>query len=123
MNLSINGLKTLCQQNVVELVFNKRTNNQHRRMLCTLDFFLLNSDLGKQIFKFNPPRYSPPFDASSKGLVTVFDIIMLNWRNIPVANAAIVTAIPTDPAEDFWKYFDKFISKMSTSQKAAFMQK
>lgn len=123
MKLSLLGLQNLCKQHVVELIFNKRTSGQHRRMLATLDFNLLNSDLGKEIFKFNPPRYSPPFDASSKGLITLFDLIMLDWRNVPASQVEVVSAISTNPPVDFWTYFDKFISKMTALQKASFMTK
>ena len=123
MSVSIGGLKSLCEKNVVELLFKKRTNGLHRRMLATLDYSLLNSPEGMQIFNFKPPRYFPPFDASSKGLVTLFDIFMLNWRNVPASSVEIIMAIPTQPPDAFWDYFDKFISKMSATQKASFMQK
>ncbi len=126
MALSLIGLQKLCNQNVVELRFTRRNKARlprKRRMLCTLDSKLLNSDLGKQILNFRPPRYAPPYNAASKGLLTVWDIIMQDYRNIPADSVDVVTAIPTKNQKDFWEYFNKVIAKMSAAQKAAFMDR
>jgi hypothetical protein len=126
MAYSIKGLKLVCLQNVVELRFSRRNKLRYgptRRMLCTLDGKLLNSTEGKKILNFRPPRYAPPYDAEAKGLLTVWDIIMQDWRNIPVAAVDVVMAVPTKNQKDFWDYFNKVIGKMSASQKSAFMDK
>jgi hypothetical protein len=126
MALSVGGLKNLCLSNVVELKFvrrNKLRIPSTRRMLCTLDPTLLNSTLGKEVLNFKPPRFSPPYNAESKGLLTVWDVIMQDWRNIPVNASEVVTAISTKPVQTFWNYFDKVLSKMTASQKRAFMDK
>jgi hypothetical protein len=126
MAYSIKGLKLVCLQNVVELRFSRRNKLRYgptRRMLCTLDGKLLNSTEGKKILNFRPPRYAPPYDAEAKGLLTVWDIIMQDWRNIPVAAVDVVMAVPTKNQKDFWEYFNKVIGKMSASQKSAFMDK
>jgi hypothetical protein len=126
MAYSIKGLKLVCLQNVVELRFSRRNKLRYgptRRMLCTLDGKLLNSTEGKKILNFRPPRYAPPYDAEAKGLLTVWDIIMQDWRNIPVAAVDVVMAVPTKNQKDFWEYFNKVIGKMSASQKSGFMDK
>lgn len=126
MAISVRGLFQLCQQNVVELTFTRRNEMRYpptRRMLCTLDKNLLNSDLGKKILNFKPPRFAPPYNAASKKLVTVWDIMMQDWRNVPVEACQIAVAIPTKNQKDFWDFFDKKIKKMSAAQKAAFMDK
>jgi hypothetical protein len=126
MAVSYSSLKKICKQNVVELKFIRRNKLRlplTRRMLCTLDEKLLNSDLGKQILNFKPPRYSPPYSAESKGLLTVWDILMQDWRSIPVDACEVVMAIPTKIQKDFWDYFDKTIRKMSGNKKATFMNK
>ena len=128
MKLSLNGLKQLCENNLVELKFRKRTQaagkiNNHRRMLCTLDPTILDSQLGIEILNFKKPTMSPPYSASSKNLLTVWDIFMQNWRNIPIESVDVISTVPTKPAENFWKYFDKVIRKMSPRQKINFINK
>ncbi len=126
MALSVTGLKQLCLQNVVELKFVRRNKLRYpptRRMLCTLDGKLLNSDQGKKILNFRPARYSPIYNAKAKGLLTVWDIIMQDYRNIPAAAVEVIVAIPTKNQKDFWEYFNKVIGKMSVGQKASFMDK
>ena len=126
MSLSVGGLKKLCSSNVVELKFVRRNKLRippTRRMLCTLDSTLLNSTLGKEILNFKPPRYSPPYNAASKSLVVVWDVIMQDWRAIPADSCEVVTAISTKPVSTFWKYFNTVLSKMTTTQKKGFMDK
>lgn len=126
MSTSIGGLKTLLLTNVVELKFTRRTRSPRaatRRMLATLNYQLLNSELGKTIFRFNQPTNSPPYNAGSYNLVTAYDLFMLDWRNIPVDSCEIVNLIPAEPEVEFWEYFNKVLSKMTASQKAAFMDK
>lgn len=127
MKLSIGGLKTLCQMNVVELKFQRRTKTSNRppfrRMLATLDRNILDSKLGRDILNFKQPTQSPAYDATSKGLLTVWDLFFQNWRMIPVANCEVVSVVSTRPPEKFWEYFNKTIANMTAAQKAAFMDK
>lgn len=92
-------------------------------MLATLDSQLLNSTLGKEVLNFKPPVKYPPYDAESKGLLTVWDLLFQDWRNIPVDSTEVVSSVPTKPQEKFWEYFDKVIGKMTAAQKAVFMDK
>lgn len=126
--LSLTGLRRLCKQNVVELRFTRRNKARlprKRRMLCTLDVALLNSPQGKKFLNFRPARYAPIYNAESKGLLPVWDIIMQDYRNIPVESVDVVMAISTKETgqKKFWEYFDKVIAKMSAAQKAAFMDR
>ena len=128
MKFSLGGLEKLCKENVVELKFVRRNKLRYpptRRMLCTLDAKLLNSSDGKKILNFRPPRYAPIYNARSKGLLPVWDIIMQDYRNIPVESVEVVVAISTKDTgqKKFWEYFNKVIGKMSVGQKAAFMDK
>jgi hypothetical protein len=127
MKLSLGGLKQLCNSNLVELKFNRRLRlvgiPRSRRMLATLDAELLNSVMGKEILNFKPPTKIPQYDAESKGLLTVWDLLFQDWRNIPVESTVVVSTIPTKPQEKFWEYFDKVLGKMTAAQKATFMQK
>lgn len=125
MKLSTGGLKLLCQTNVVELKFVRRTNvlPRTRRMLATLDRKILDSELGRQILNFKPPIKTSPYNAESRGLLTVWDLFFQDWRNIPVDTCEVVATVPSQPAEKFWEYFDKVLSKMTTQQKAVFMSK
>lgn len=127
MSTSANSLQVLLQNNVVELKFIRREispgRSRSRRMLATLNFELLNSDIGRQIFRFSNPIKKPSYNASSYNLLTVYDLFMLDWRNIPANNCQIINIIPTTPQVEFWDYFNNILSKMTSSQKAAFMDK
>jgi hypothetical protein len=127
MNLSLGGLNQLCNSNLVELKFTRRLKFQNmpptRRMLATLDYELLNSVMGKEILNFKPPLKTASYNTASKNLLTVWDLLFQDWRNIPIESTVVVTAIPTKPQEKFWEYFDKVIKKMTPQQKASFMSK
>lgn len=125
MNLSNTALKQLLQNNVVELIFSRRNIRKNRptqrRMLATLNFNILNSNVGQKVFNFKIPTSYTSYDVNSYKLLTVFDIFMQDWRNIPTDSVNIVQILPSDPVEKFWEYFDNVLSKMSASQKAVFM--
>lgn len=125
MKLSIGGLKQLCQTNVVELKFVRRTKvtPPTRRMLATLDPMILDSELGRKILNFKPPTKNAAYDAASRGLLTVWDLIFQDWRNIPVEGCEVVSTVPSRPPEKFWEYFNKVLGKMTAQQKAAFISK
>lgn len=123
--MTVAGLIQICDNHLVELKFNRRTKNvvpPIRRMLCTRDRALLNSALSKEIFNFIPPTQPHPYNAASKGLVTVFDIIMQDWRNIPADQCEVIMAVPTKPEQRFWEFFDKKLRSMTTKQKEQFME-
>jgi hypothetical protein len=126
MSISVGGLANLCSNNLVELRFTRRDKRRRpttRRMLCTIDFKLLNSPLGKQLLNFTKPFNRPPYNAAEKGLVTVWDLIMQNWRNVPTETCIVVSVISTTPQKKFWEYYDRVIVKMTPQQKSAFMDK
>lgn len=127
MKLSLDSLFNELQTNVLELKFVRRTKNSgkppERRMLATLDSLLLNSDEGKRILNFKPPTQNPAYNTVSRGLLTVWDILFQDWRNIPVTSVNVVAKVPTRPANEFWKYFNETILKMSPARKADFMSK
>jgi len=126
MKVSLGDLRKICLKNVAELKFTRRNKLRYpptRRMLCTLDSILLNSDFGKEVLNFKTPKFSAPYNAKAKGLLTVWDIIMQDWRNVPVEACELVVAVPTQPQNEFIKYFDQKIGKMSSLQKKSFMDK
>jgi hypothetical protein len=122
--MTVGGLQLLCEKNIVEILFtrrNKSVSPSTRRILCTRDTVFLNSSLTKQIFNFTPPTQPHPYNAASKGLVTVYDLIMQDWRNIPASSCEPVMAIPTQPEQRFWEFFDKKLKNMTTDQKRNFL--
>jgi hypothetical protein len=126
---SVDGFFTLCQSHVVELVFHPRGDlNKYksvtRRMLCTLNKTLLNSEFGKKTLNFKPPMQSPPYNAKAKGLVTVWDIFRQDWRNVPVKAAYIMPSpytMKAEPVENFIDYFDKVIKPMTLAQRIQYI--
>jgi hypothetical protein len=127
VKLSLGGLKSLLESNVVEIKFARRmkliNKPDTRRMLATLDRDILNSKLGRDILNFKQPTQSAAYNAASKGLLAVWDIFLQDWRMIPVSNCEVVSVVPSRPPEKFWEYFNKTIGNMDATQKAAFMDK
>ena len=132
---SVNALRSLCLQSVVELVFVRRRNAKDpssgitRRMICTLNQPLLNSAFGKRLLKFKPPTKTPHYDAASKKLLTVWDIIMQDWRSIPANSCTVVRdklnlpIIVTSPEglKKFETYWHHKIAPMQVAKKKEFM--
>ena len=110
---------------VVELKFSRRRPKQNipltRRMLCTLDFNLLNSEKGSKILNFKTPNSSTTYNTQNKGLIVVWDILKQDWRTVNTESCQIISTIPTTPPDAFWEYFETTILTMSPSQKAAFI--
>jgi len=111
------------KSNVLEIQFVRRnkakwTNVTTRRMLCTLSDYLLYSPFGAATLNFKKPKHDPPYSAPSKGLITVWDIMMQEWRNVPVDAVKLMNSIPE---RDFINYFDKKIKNMSHAEKQTFM--
>lgn len=127
MKLSLGGLKSLLESNVVEIKFTRRmkliNKPDTRRMLATLDRGILDSKLGRDILNFKQPTQSAAYNAASKGLLAVWDIFLQDWRMVPVSNCEVVSVVPSRPPEKFWEYFNKTIGNMDATQKAAFMDK
>lgn len=140
--LSRDGLKRLALTHAVEIVFVRRDKQRlprRRRMWMTLDPLLLNSAAGKKILNFRPPKFSPAYNAAAKNLLVVWDIIMQDWRAVPVDAVQVVPGGKTIPTRavktpnnlmankkaqaDFWEYFNTVIVKMTPAEKSAFMDK
>ena len=82
--------------------------------------------IGKNILNFVRPTKGPPYNAESKGLVVVWDIIMQNWRAIPADSCEVAVVFNLTTKADqakFFNFFDKVIMKMTASQKKNFMDK
>jgi hypothetical protein len=111
--------------NVLEVKFNRRRPKKNvsptRRMLCTLDYGILNSEKGLSILNFKAPANASSYNTKERGLVTAWDILMQDWRTINTESCNIITKIPTSPEDDFWDYFNNNILTMSAAQKAAFI--
>ena len=124
MGLTVEGLRQVLVSNVVELKFSRKNlifgRPPTRRMLASLNLDILNSDLGRSVLNFKPPTHTPAYNASSYNLLVVFDLFMQDWRAIPANNTEIINILPSKP-EEFWEYFNNFLSKMTSIQKATFM--
>lgn len=127
IRVTLQGLKSLCETHLVELKFIRRIRTADkfptRRMLCTRDMRILESELGRITFNYTTPTGSLPYDAASKNLLTVFDIIYQDWRSIPVESVAVLVAVPTNPQKQFWQYFDTRLRNMTKTQKKDFINK
>jgi hypothetical protein len=48
---------------------------------------------------------------------------MQDYRLIPAEAVDVVAVIPTTPPEEWWKYFSEVLSKMTATDKLAFMDR
>jgi len=125
------SLTKLLSENVVELVFIRRSGNglrkKTRRMLCTNNALLLNSIPGKIALGFKPPKgVGLPYDPKAKNLVVTYDLMWQSYRQISLENVNVVSAIPlktNEEIDNFWEFFSRKLVDMSGSEKEAFMRK
>jgi len=130
MGVTYNGIKALLENNVVELSFSRRNPKQgwprNRRMLCTNSFKLLGSMGGRLALNFKIPTDFPPYDPKENDLFITWDILMQDFRALPLEAVFVITAIsvktPKD-IENFWEYFDQALKPMSSDDKIKFMKK
>lgn len=92
-----------------------------RRMLCTLDRNILESELGMNILNYKPALRPPKYDPASRGLLCAWDIFVQDWRMINVEGCSVISTVDTTKPETFWKYFQEIILPMSASAKAEFI--
>jgi hypothetical protein len=125
------GLLQLLATNVVELTFVRRHSKAgfppSRRMFCTNSKSLLNSIAGKITLKFEPPKgVGLPYIPAMKGLVVTWDILMQDYRQIPLESVRVIGVYPVGnekEIDEFWEFFMKIIHPMSSGQKTTFMKK
>lgn len=121
--MSVTELGNLLSNNVVDLRFVRRRQRVDlppiRRMLCTKSYELLTSNNGLITLGYRKPVAAPDYDPTLEGLVTVWDIFMQDYRNIPAETVTINKVIPAN--DEFWKYFNEQIFTMSAQQKMQFM--
>ena len=134
------GLKRFLTLYAAEIRFERRTKGRlprMRRMWATLDPLLLNSVGGKKILHFRKPRFSPAYNAASKNLLVVWDLIMCGWRAVPVDAVDVIKGGRTIPTrfiknlnnkvdnkraqDEFWYYFQTAVAKMTPGEKSSFM--
>lgn len=122
MKTTLQGLRTILRENVCEIVFIRRRPKPGkppmRRMLCTLDDRILNSENGRLALNYKPAGGPMPYNTDAKNLLPVWDIFMQDWRMVSMDNCDIVTTIKE---QDFWKYFNDTLLKMSPEQKIGYM--
>jgi hypothetical protein len=135
---NVKDITRFLQLYVAEIVFVRRRKAKDpsvtvktRRMICTLNYKLLNSAFGKKNLKFKPPLQTAFYNAPKVKLVTVWDIIMQDWRNIDVNSAAIIAkggadSLPMQVNTEeemvkFINFYDKKIARMTVAEKRRFM--
>lgn len=123
--MDYNTLQQTLLTNVAEIRFvRKRPKGgvaPTRRMLCTLDAALLESELGRTVLNYKPATSGPKYNPSSKGLLCVWDIFVQDWRMVNLESCSIITTISTSEPEKFWEYFNSVVIPMSPAAKAAFI--
>ncbi len=90
-----------------------------RRMLCTKSYSLLNSTNGRITLNYRPPTNPPQVNEAKDNIITVWDILIQDYRNINMAQCDLIEQIPA--TEEFWEYFNDNIYPMSSEQKINFI--
>lgn len=123
MRVALPTLSALLRDNVLELKYVRRRPkpgaSPTRRMLCTNSSMLLDSREGREALHYKPTRQSPRYNPTSRNLIITWDIFMQGYRTINVDQCNIVSQIPAN--DEFWKYFNETLYKMSADQKVTFM--
>lgn len=116
-------LNSLLANNVLDIRFVRRLpvkgRPMTRRMLCTKSNEILNSNNGLISLGYRPPVQAPKYNPESEGLVTVWDIFMQDFRNVPAETTLVLNTIPGN--DKFWEYFNTNLRILSPQQKLNFM--
>jgi hypothetical protein len=134
--LNIANLEQFLDKFVAEVVFVRRrkpkdpsVSSKTRRMICTRNQVLLKSPFGKRNLRYKPATQSPPYNARAKGLITVWDLIMQDWRNINVKTAVVIGGngtpdslpMPIATKEDIEKFALFYSAKITRMNLRQFM--
>ena len=116
------SLISMLNDGVVDITFSRtipvKGKSPTRRMYASQCSQILSSNNGRITLNYRPPTKTAPYNAQSKGLVVVWDILMQDYRTINPNNVTINTYIDAD---DFWEYFNANIFNMTGDEKIAFM--
>jgi len=117
------ALDSILLNNVCEVRFVRRNpkagSSPTRRMFCTKSYGLLQSTNGRVTLNYRPPTNPPQINEAAENLITVWDIIMQDYRNINMSQCDLIQQIPAN--EEFWSYFNENIYPMSAEQKLNFI--
>ena len=123
MIIQRSALDNILLNNVCEVRFVRRTpkpgSPPTRRMFCTKSYSLLQSTNGRVTLNYRPPSSPPVINEAAENVITVWDILMQDYRNINMNQCDLIQQIPAN--ENFWSYFNENIYPMSAQQKLAFM--
>jgi hypothetical protein len=123
MRVSRSALDGILKSNVCEVRFVRRIpkpgSSPTRRILCTKSHSLLTSTNGRVTLNYRQPTKPPLINEAAENVVTVWDILMQDYRNISMDQCELIQQIPAN--EEFWEYFNESIYPMSVEQKINFM--
>ena len=120
--MTVSSLTDLLLNNVLDVKFVRRHpkgDSVVRRMLCTKSFELLNSVNGRVVLNYKPPKKQKQLNEEKNAAVVVWDIIMQDYRVVPVDSMQVINKIAAD--DTFWEYFNNEIYTMTLEQKKGYM--
>lgn len=121
MKVAISTLKSLLNDNVVEIKFKRRNVKPGapitRRMLCTNSNLILNSSEGRRVLGYTPTTTSKTYNTDSKNLIVTWDILKRGYRMISMDNCELVSQLSQ---EDFWQYYNEKLSSMTPGEVTTF---
>ena len=123
MRVSRSTLDGILLSNVCEVRFVRRNPKSGfpptRRMFCTKAHSLLTSINGRTTLNYRPPSKPPLINEAAENVITVWDILMQDYRNISMDQCELIQQLPAN--DEFWPYFNNNIYPMSPAQKSNFM--
>lgn len=123
MIVSRSALDSILLNNVCEVRFVRRLpksgQSSTRRMFCTKSHSLLSSTNGRTTLNYRPPRSAPLINEAAENVITVWDILRQDYRNISMDQCELIQQISAN--DEFWPYFNDNIYPMSSKQKFTFM--
>ena len=118
-------LAQLLTTNVCEITFVRRRPERAkgrpltRKMLCSNSMDLLNSQNGKLSLNFRLPGGPKKIDEMKHNVVVAWDIFIQDYINISCDSVYLLKEIPAN--DEFWKYYNEVLIKMSPDEKLQFM--
>jgi hypothetical protein len=118
-------LTTLLNSNVCEIQFVRRRPKRAphrpsvRYMICTNSAKILRSRDGKISLNFREAR-GVKINEAKHNMVVVWDVIMQDYRNVPLENCVVINTIP---ANKFWEFYNNILYPMSRDDKSNYMDR
>jgi hypothetical protein len=123
-NISYDALFRRLRKSVCIVRFKRRHPkpgfSNYRRMVCTLNVEILNTEPWKKVLRYKQPKGYPKYKPREKNLIIVYDILKRDFRCINCDNVKLLEEVPADWGtwEQFWF---NHIARLRAAEKEEYM--